>query len=204
MKSFQPDQLDIYWENLVLALIGETIDDADEVCGCRVVDKSTKKGTRVWQMTCSETISCRQSYPFAPILFAESLTSWLCSTSGQSPFDLDFNLFFLFSLLQVRTELCSSLNCGSGHVRQKWETSWGSNCWMLLRTTRHPSQTAKWSYPNLITREGIQSEVSLYSPFSADGPWTLDSGPDGSALSTECFSVFYPSISFNPDMTQYW
>ena len=43
-KSFQPDQLDVYWENLVLALIGETIDDGDDVCGCRVVDKSNKKG----------------------------------------------------------------------------------------------------------------------------------------------------------------
>lgn len=43
-KSFLPEQLDIYWENLVLALIGETIDEGDEICGCRVVDKSAKKG----------------------------------------------------------------------------------------------------------------------------------------------------------------
>ena len=43
-KSFQPDQLDVYWENLVLALIGETIDIGDDICGCRVVDKSSKKG----------------------------------------------------------------------------------------------------------------------------------------------------------------
>jgi hypothetical protein len=43
-KSFTPDQLDVYWENLVLSLLGETIDDGDEVCGCRVVDKSPKKG----------------------------------------------------------------------------------------------------------------------------------------------------------------
>lgn len=42
---FQPEQLDIYWENLVLALIGETIDEGDEICGCRVVDKSAKKGS---------------------------------------------------------------------------------------------------------------------------------------------------------------
>ena len=39
-----PEILDIYWENLVLGLIGEIIDEADDVCGCRVVDKS-KKGT---------------------------------------------------------------------------------------------------------------------------------------------------------------
>jgi len=43
-KSMTPDQLDIYWENMVLGLIGETIDEADSVCGCRVADKS-KKGT---------------------------------------------------------------------------------------------------------------------------------------------------------------
>ena len=43
-KSFQPEQLDVFWENLVLALIGETIDEGDEICGCRVVDKSVGKG----------------------------------------------------------------------------------------------------------------------------------------------------------------
>ena len=48
-KPFTTDQLDTYWENLVLALIGETIDVGDEICGCRVVDKSSKKG-RIVQM----------------------------------------------------------------------------------------------------------------------------------------------------------
>lgn len=43
-KTMQPDVLDVYWENLVLGLIGETIDADDDVCGARVVDKS-KKGT---------------------------------------------------------------------------------------------------------------------------------------------------------------
>jgi hypothetical protein len=43
-KTMQPDALDVYWENLVLGLIGETIDADDDICGCRVVDKS-KKGT---------------------------------------------------------------------------------------------------------------------------------------------------------------
>ena len=47
-KPFSPDQLDTYWENLVLALIGETIDVGDEICGCRVVDKSSKKGKRAF------------------------------------------------------------------------------------------------------------------------------------------------------------
>lgn len=29
------------WQNLVLGMIGESIDPADEICGARVVDKST-------------------------------------------------------------------------------------------------------------------------------------------------------------------
>jgi hypothetical protein len=31
---------DEYWTNLVLGMIGETIDAGDEICGARVVDKS--------------------------------------------------------------------------------------------------------------------------------------------------------------------
>lgn len=45
-KTMSVDALDTYWENLVLGLIGETIDEQDEICGCRVVDKS-KKGNRM-------------------------------------------------------------------------------------------------------------------------------------------------------------
>jgi hypothetical protein len=45
-KSMMPEQLDVYWENMVLGLIGETIDEGDEVCGCRVADKSKKGNSR--------------------------------------------------------------------------------------------------------------------------------------------------------------
>lgn len=164
----------------MLALIGETIDDADEVCGCRVVDKSTKKGTRVWQMTCSETISCRQSYPFAPILCAESLTSWLCSTSGQSPFDLDSNLFFIFSfcLIYFRSE-------------QSYVQAWTVAQVMYGRSGRQvEDQTAGCSYgqrgiqakqQNEVTRIWLQEKeykVRSLSPLPSarmdPGPWTLD------------------------------
>jgi translation initiation factor 4E len=34
---------DIVWENLVLGLIGETIDEDNNVCGCRIVHKATGK-----------------------------------------------------------------------------------------------------------------------------------------------------------------
>ena len=39
-KPFPMKQLDEYWLNLALGLIGETVDPADEICGARVVDKS--------------------------------------------------------------------------------------------------------------------------------------------------------------------
>jgi len=45
-KSMPPDHLDVYWENMVLGLIGETIDEADVICGCRVADKSKKGSNR--------------------------------------------------------------------------------------------------------------------------------------------------------------
>ena len=38
--------VDHYWENMVFALLGETIDENDEICGCRVVDKSKKGSSR--------------------------------------------------------------------------------------------------------------------------------------------------------------
>lgn len=43
-KTFPPQQLDDFWRDLVLGMIGETIDPGDDICGARVVDKSS--GTR--------------------------------------------------------------------------------------------------------------------------------------------------------------
>lgn len=34
---------DLYWENLILGMLGEALEEDDEICGCRIVDK-TKKG----------------------------------------------------------------------------------------------------------------------------------------------------------------
>lgn len=42
VKSFNVEVLDLYWENLVFGLIGETIDEGDEICGCRIVDQTRK------------------------------------------------------------------------------------------------------------------------------------------------------------------
>ena len=43
--SHDPAHIDHYWENLLLGLIGETIDAGDEITGCRVVDKSSRNTT---------------------------------------------------------------------------------------------------------------------------------------------------------------
>jgi hypothetical protein len=38
-KQMEPDQADIYWQNTVLAMIGEALDEGDEIAGARMVDK---------------------------------------------------------------------------------------------------------------------------------------------------------------------
>lgn len=43
-KALSPSQLDHYWQNLLLALIGESLDPADVIAGARVVDKGSKSG----------------------------------------------------------------------------------------------------------------------------------------------------------------
>lgn len=41
-KFLTGDVLDTYWENLVLGLVGETIDEDNQICGGRVVDKTSR------------------------------------------------------------------------------------------------------------------------------------------------------------------
>lgn len=45
-KTMSLQEIDVQWENLVLAAIGEMMDERDEVCGVRVVDKSKKGNSR--------------------------------------------------------------------------------------------------------------------------------------------------------------
>lgn len=49
VKSFQFEVLDIYWENLVLGLIGQTFEEGNEICGCRVVDQ-TKRARPLYKL----------------------------------------------------------------------------------------------------------------------------------------------------------
>ncbi|CAM9286891.1 unnamed protein product, partial [Ectocarpus fasciculatus] len=58
-KTMHLDLVDVYWENLVLAMIGEAMDEDDDICGGRIVDKSKKGSSRtmfkieIWMRTAS-------------------------------------------------------------------------------------------------------------------------------------------------------
>jgi len=41
-KALSPTALDQWWEGLVMAAVGETLDPADAICGVRIVDRSAK------------------------------------------------------------------------------------------------------------------------------------------------------------------
>ena len=61
---------DLYWENLILGVLGQTIEEEDEVCGCRIVDKTKRSGKdprpvhrfEVWLRTREEGVvdKCKQ------------------------------------------------------------------------------------------------------------------------------------------------
>ena len=34
------DTLDLFWENILISLIGQAIEETNEICGCRITDKS--------------------------------------------------------------------------------------------------------------------------------------------------------------------
>jgi hypothetical protein len=75
-KTLPPDLTDLYWENLVLGVLGETIEEDDEICGCRVVDKTKRTGrdTRplyrfeVWLRTKDEAVVERTKKVVADIM----------------------------------------------------------------------------------------------------------------------------------------
>lgn len=64
-KTMNLDLSDIYWENMVLALIGEALDEDDDICGGRIVDKSKRGSNRtmikieLWLKTTSHEVGER-------------------------------------------------------------------------------------------------------------------------------------------------
>lgn len=62
---FHNDIFDAFWENLVLGLIGETMDEGDMICGCRVVDQTRKSNAKptykieLWMRTADDLICNR-------------------------------------------------------------------------------------------------------------------------------------------------
>lgn len=71
-KSYSPEVLDVFWENLVMGLIGETIDEGDEICGCRVVNQ-TRKGKptykiELWMRTTDEPMALKIKSKLSDVL----------------------------------------------------------------------------------------------------------------------------------------
>jgi translation initiation factor 4E len=42
VKTLSAEALDIHWENVVMALIGEGLEEDDNICGCRLVHQGKK------------------------------------------------------------------------------------------------------------------------------------------------------------------
>jgi translation initiation factor 4E len=63
IRAFQLEILDVMWENLVFGLIGEMIEDSEEICGIRVVDQMKKAKTsykiEVWLKTQNDDVCHR-------------------------------------------------------------------------------------------------------------------------------------------------
>ena len=85
------DILDMYWENTVLALIGETVDMGEGIiCGCRVVDKSKAKSTNrvyrleVWLSTANQTIGDEYCKRLIDIIQDEGVTDTSNKRKGQA------------------------------------------------------------------------------------------------------------------------
>jgi hypothetical protein len=46
-KALSAEAMNAHWENIVFGLIGEIIDDSDNICGCRLVNQNKKGKTNV-------------------------------------------------------------------------------------------------------------------------------------------------------------
>lgn len=60
IRAFNLEVLDVLWENLIFGLIGEVIEDSDDICGVRVVDQMKKAKVsyklEIWLKTQDEVV----------------------------------------------------------------------------------------------------------------------------------------------------
>lgn len=57
--QLSPEHIDGYWEDLVIATLGEVLEEDDEICGIRAVDRMKKRGggyrLEIWmRASCSD------------------------------------------------------------------------------------------------------------------------------------------------------
>jgi hypothetical protein len=71
-RSYSLEVLDAYWENLVLGLIGEMIDENDDICGCRIVDQTRNKKVtykiEVWLRNKEDSVAIKLKARLSDIL----------------------------------------------------------------------------------------------------------------------------------------
>jgi hypothetical protein len=72
IRAFNLEVLDVLWENLIFGLIGEAIEESDEICGVRVVDQMKKAKVsyklEVWLKTTDDVVCNKIRSRLADIL----------------------------------------------------------------------------------------------------------------------------------------
>ena len=89
-KYFPTDILDIYWENLVLGVIGEIIEDSETICGCRVVDSTRKNAPHkieLWLNTTEPDVVNRVKAKLYDIIVEEDIQK----SNGKPKIDFNVN-----------------------------------------------------------------------------------------------------------------
>lgn len=70
--------IDTNWESIVFGLIGETIEDGDDICGARIVEKAPKKNAKgfirleIWLRSNNPEVNERLKDRMSEVLLVES------------------------------------------------------------------------------------------------------------------------------------
>jgi len=93
-KSFNLEALNLYWENLVFGLIGETVDEEDQICGSRVVDQSRKGKIaykiEIWLKSTDDEIANKVKMKLAKVI-DDGINAPDGSPSHNRSIDFEFN-----------------------------------------------------------------------------------------------------------------
>jgi hypothetical protein len=96
------ENADVLWENLVIGALGQTIEENNEICGCRIVQKAKSKRNpqitcrlQLWLRDCSEEVAEQIKERMVAVLMeseregVELVEDSSSSSSSSSSLDLD-------------------------------------------------------------------------------------------------------------------